>query len=392
MYAQLRESNFRNLVIMVAGISPRFTKGLAAQPLLLERLAVDPEMTAWPEDEGSDGNDDLVLLKTREELRTGIRFILGMITLGDLMREISDTAQHIVTEAFRLETDRLDTKALPLAVFALGKFGTGELTFDADLDLIFIGGEGAAAHGDALENVARAIIGRLTAFTAEGKLYDVDVRLRPEGKNSPLVVEQSAYARYLKDRASLWERQSLSRIRFCCGDEPLGRSVLQMVEQWVYESPLPPGWIDDVVAMRKKTETRSRVRSEDFYDIKLGPGGMVDIEFLAQILQLGFGRTRNELRTGKTPDVIQKAVMQDLIPDSSITLMHAYSMYRRIETCIRIALEDRSTILPEGEKLDFLGRVLSGWSGKQLLDYVDRTTREVREVFLAVTRKLGEAR
>ncbi|MDH3251587.1 MAG: DUF294 nucleotidyltransferase-like domain-containing protein [Ignavibacteria bacterium] len=392
MYAQLREGNFRNLVISVAGMSPRFTKGLAAHPLLLDRLAVDPEMSSWREDEDPGGEEDLVFLKTNEELRAGIRFILGMITLSDLMRELSDTAQRIVLRAFRLETDRLAMPVPPLAVFAMGKFGTGELTFDADLDLIFIAGEGTAVHGDRLENVARNIIGRLSAFTAGGKLYDVDVRLRPEGKNSPLVVEQSSYARYLKERASLWERQSLSRMRFCCGDEHLGRSVLQTVGQWVYESPLPPGWIDTVVAMRKKTETRSRARTQDFYDIKLGPGGMVDIEFLAQILQLGFGRSRNELRSGKTPDVIEKAVMQDLIPDSSISLMHAYSMYRKIETFIRISLEDRSTILPEGEKLDFLANVLSGWSGKQLLDYVDRTTREVREVFLAVTRKLGEPR
>jgi glutamate-ammonia-ligase adenylyltransferase len=392
MYAQLREANFRNLLISVAGMSPRFIKGLAGQPLLLERLAVDPEMTAWPEDEAAEGVDTLPLLKTREELRTGIRFILGMITLDDLLREISDTAQRIVAEVFHRETERLDAAGAPLAVFALGKFGTGELTFDADLDLIFIGGEGAAVHDDTLENVARAIIGRLTAFTAEGKLYDVDVRLRPEGKNSPLVIEQAAYARYLRERASLWERQSLSRLRFCCGDEQLGRAVLQMVGQWVYESPLPHRWVDEIVAMRKKTETRSRARLQDFYDIKLGPGGMVDIEFLAQILQLRFGRTRNELRTGRTPDVIQKAVMQDLIPDSSISIMHAYSMYRRIETCIRIALEDRSTILPEGEKLDFLGSVLSGWSGRQLLGYVDRTTREVRDVFLTVTKNLGHTR
>jgi glutamate-ammonia-ligase adenylyltransferase len=263
------------------------------------------------------------------------------------------------------------------------------MTFDADLDVIFVAKAGAIARSDKLEKLAQSVIARLSQFTAGGRLYDVDARLRPEGKNSPLVVDIDAYKRYLTERASLWERQSLTRMRFCCGNEKVGRSVLAMVTRWLYEAPLPKGWIKEIADMRRKTEARSRASSHDFYDIKLGQGGMVDIEFLAQIFQLAFGRSRNEMRSGRTPEIVQRAVMQDLVPNSTISLMHAYTMYRKIETFMRISLEERSTILPEGEKLDYLGKVLRGWSGNQLLAYVSRTTREVREIFLQVCARLS---
>jgi glutamate-ammonia-ligase adenylyltransferase len=130
------------------------------------------------------------------------------------------------------------------------------------------------------------ILSDLGAVTPQGRLYETDTRLRPEGKNAPLVSDIEGYARYLTSRASLWERQSLTRLRWIAGDQEVGRAVSAMVNDHVYGLPLPAGWVDTIVDMRRKMETRSRTRQGDFIDVKLGPGGMADVEFLGQMIQL----------------------------------------------------------------------------------------------------------
>jgi glutamate-ammonia-ligase adenylyltransferase len=276
-------------------------------------------------------------------------------------------------------------------VFALGKFGTEELGFDADLDLLFVAGDSGDSARPAQEQSAARILGGITASASGERLYEADVRLRPEGKSAPLVVEAASYAKYLATRASLWERQSLTRLRFVAGDRVVGGYVSALVSSWVYETPLPPGWGESIVAMRRAMETRGKTRREIFIDLKHGPGGMADVEFIVQMLQLKFGGTRPEIRGGKVGAILRQAWLPPGMPGESAFLASAYAMYRRLELLIRIGLEERRNVLPQGEKLQRLARLYDGSSGPALQSRVGATMKRVRQEFLEIAAFLGRA-
>ena len=379
LYGQLKEAGYRKLLLTVCGISPRISKGLSMSPLLLETLASDARSLFGPRLNTPLPAGSFVQLKNQEELRSGIRYVLGIIDFEDLSAELTQLADVLFTSSYAEEQQSLRRKKIPLAIFALGKYGTREINFDSDLDVLFVSDAKNAAEQDKLERMARGILQRMSIVSEHGKLYDVDARLRPEGKSAPLVVDRKAYADYLYKRASLWERQSLTRLRFVAGDELLGKSVQGMVDAFVFVSPLPSNWIADIVAMRKKTETRSRASGSDVVDIKLGPGGMVDIEFLAQMLQLQKGVSNPGVRHLQTCEVISTLLANQA--SHAARLVASYRLYRKLETLFRLTLEERGSLLPEGEKLDTLERCSEESKPGNLLQHVRFTMRTVRALF-----------
>lgn len=388
LYTQLREDNFRNLVLTVCSTSGRIAKGLARHPLVLESVSVDPQMLGGVSLESPLPARSPVTLKMQEELRAGIRYILGITAFDELTAELTQLADVIVYSVVSEELKKMKKQKSRLAVMALGKYGTREINFDSDLDVLFVGDAGSGTERDKLEKTATRIVQRLSSINEEGKLYDIDARLRPEGQNAPLTVESNAYASYLTTRASLWERQSLTRMRFVAGHRELGEEILRTVNGFVYDSPLPPNWVENIVAMRRKMETRSRVSGTPLLDIKLGSGGMVDIEFLVQMVQLKLGRTHNAFRRLATPAVLDQLAGIPGIREQAVSLRSAYSLYRRIETYLRITLEERGTILPDEEKLETLARHM-GTDGGKLHREVASTMTDVRRTFLDLSSRIA---
>jgi len=384
-YRQLGEDSFRRLVVSVCATSPRFAKGLAADQLLFEEIAGSNRMLNEGFGGLQDPSEHLSTIKRREEMRAGIRYVLGLITFSELTSELSSLADAVVKSALVSESSNKRMKSPPLAIFALGKYGTKEITFDADLDIIFVAESQSPQESARLEKLASSIMQRLSTLSSEGKLYDVDARLRPEGKNAPLVVDSLAYATYLKSRSSLWERQSLTRLRFVSGDQSIADYVARSVDAFVYHSALPENWVEIVVAMRRKTETRSLTQSAEYCDFKLGAGGMVDIEFLAQIIQLRFAVEYPGLKGLPTCEVIRKGCEIFLPVADGDRLIEAYQAYRRLETLHRITLEDRSTILPNGEKLELLAGFFDRRGGEALKMDVGGMMKEVRTMFISIT-------
>ena len=294
-----------------------------------------------------------------------------------------------MTSVFEEECKNKSPRRPPVAVFAVGKYGTRELTFDADLDVLFIGDRTGRKRSDKFEKVATGMIQILSNVSSRGRLYDVDARLRPEGRSAPLVVDKQAYEVYLKERASLWERQSLTRMRFVCGDAVLAEDVARTVASFVYETPLPSGWADQIVAMRRKVETRSRTHAPELHDVKLGPGGMVDIEFIAQMIQMKFGGQIPSMRFMPTTDVLEAVPSSVLTGEQADFLKLTYESYRRIELMMRLALEERSTLLPAGDSLELLARILGVLGGEELHNQVTANMRAVRSHFLQIARILA---
>ena len=242
---------------------------------------------------------------------------------------------------------------------------------------------------DTLEKIASGMIRSLTAVAVGGNLYDVDARLRPEGRSAPLVVEKKSYLKYLDRRASLWERQSLTRLRFVCGDATLAKTMEREVGSFVYETPLPGDWGGQIVAMRRKMETRSHTRSDDFFDVKLGAGGMVDIEFIAQMIQLKFGGQISSMRRLPTVHALRASSHEALDPEIAARLASHYEFYRKVELLMRFVLEERGTILPQEDRLELLAKMLREPSAASLQDRLATCSKNVRSEFLAAAKTLS---
>jgi glutamate-ammonia-ligase adenylyltransferase len=387
LYTQLKEENFRRMLLQICATSPRFSKGLARHPLLLETLATDPGALIMRLPDGLLPLDNIVEQKNQEEIRIGIRYVLGITSFDEMTAELTQLADAVMTAVLGAAVREIVGRSAPFAVFALGKYGTGEIIFDADLDVLFISETKSVAVRNKLEQVATRVVQQLSAMSERGKLYDVDARLRPEGRNAPLVVDRRAYLAYLKSRASLWERQSLTRLRFVAGDKKLGAAVVKDVHAFVFESSLPGNWVQDIVAMRKRMEKRSRVSGSELIDLKLSPGGMVDVEFLAQMLQLRYGGSRADLRHARTCDVL-RAFSSLLTVEQAEALMQTYQWYRKLETLLRITLEERGSILPAREKLELLAKLLQFPDSDGLHHHLRLSMNNVRQHFQTTTEHL----
>jgi len=385
LYRQMKEPGFRKLILQVCAVSPRFVKTLADRPHVMDSIVLGRTFDSLP---GKGRGFSVAAARIEAETVSGINNILGLSTFGEFAAGLTAGADELLSIVWKRRMRQIKFKVSPFTVFALGKYGTGEMTIDSDLDLLFICETKSAAAKARLEKLATEFVGALSRMTVEGKGYDVDARLRPEGRSAPLVVERGAYERYLRERASLWERQSLTRLRFVCGDKKLAGKVMAGVQEFVYGSPLPVDWVQSMVTMRKTMETRSRFHSRDYTDFKVGAGGMVDIEFIAQMYLLSIGRKGISLHALPTPRVIEHIPDHLLSPGSRSTLISRYRFLREVEKLMRIALEEHSTLLPQEEKLNTLARLLGYPSGAHLNSSVQAEMTETRRTFLEFCGKL----
>lgn len=381
LYRELADPGFRNLLIGLCSGFPAWTRAVAAHPALLDAVVQLRDPGDMP---GIDPGEDPVGFRIMGGLRAGAGYALGLSTFEEFTGGLSEIADAALTGVVERLAGKKRTGFPSLAVFALGKYGTREIVPEADLDLLFVAEPRKGWPGDVLETIAVGMVGALSAVTESGKGFEIDTRLRPEGRNAPLVVEREAYLRYLQHRASLWERQSLTRLRFVCGDRGTGDRVLGDVRHYVYETPLPAGWAKSVVEMRKKMETRSRVRSGRFLDIKLGPGGMVDIEFVAQMLMLAAGPAGAQFHALPAVSVLRSVPSAAVTREEREELARVYQFYRRVEVLMRMILEERGSVLPEGEKLE----VLSRFAGAGLADRCVAGMHSVRSIFLKIASRL----
>lgn len=380
VYRELHEPGFRSLIVTLCGSGTRLVRAIAARPALLEEVMAP--RTGLPADLSPQA------IRTLREFRAAAAYILGPADFDGLARALTAAADEAVRGTVEREAKEMRMNPSSLAVFALGKYGTGEMTLDADLDLLFVAGTVRVAP--ALERLAGRVVTALSAVSEEGKGYAVDARLRPEGRSAPLVVGAEAYASYLVRRASLWERQSLTRLRPVCGSGRTISRIMEDVRSFVYRRPLPQGWAGDIAAMRRKMETRSRVKPGRVIDIKLGPGGMADIEFLVQMLILGAGPHGEGFHALPVPHVIGEPRWPFPQESSRRMLIDAYRWYREIETLLRLALEMTGSVLPEGEGLETLARCLGFPGAAALADRCQSTMQAVRSIFTAAAAHLDQ--
>jgi glutamate-ammonia-ligase adenylyltransferase len=286
-----------------------------------------------------------------------------------------------------------------MCLLGLGKLGASEMSYGSDLDLIFIySGEGATSsptksitNSEFFTRVAQRLIRTLTSGTFRGKLYSVDTRLRPSGSQGTLVVSLAAFIAYHERSARPWERQVLLRARPIAGDEQLGAQVASWIDAFLFVAKPPLGRQveQEIVRLRLRLEKEIAAETNDFYNFKLGRGGLLDIEFIAQRLQLEYGAALPELRGKSTRGVLEAAREAELLDGATATtLLDAYAFLRRLEGRMRIVRGVATERLPrEARALEVEARRM-GYrqhgavaAGEQLLDAYRVHTGRTRQIF-----------
>ncbi|MFW5470012.1 bifunctional [glutamine synthetase] adenylyltransferase/[glutamine synthetase]-adenylyl-L-tyrosine phosphorylase [Knoellia sp. CPCC 206435] len=278
--------------------------------------------------------------------------------LADLAEAALEAALVIARNAAGPSADRCR-----FAVIGMGKTGGRELNYLSDVDVIFVAepAEGAD-EGEALAvatDLATRLIRICSSATATGSLWQVDPALRPEGKNGPLVRTLASHVSYYERWAKTWEFQALLKARPVAGDRGLGRAYVEAVSPFVWSAASREHFVEDVQAMRRRVEDNVPHGEAD-RQLKLGPGGLRDIEFSVQLLQLVHGRSDRSLRSGTTLTALAALSQGGYVGrDDAQTLDTAYRLLRTLEHRIQLHRLRRTHLMPTSAgDLRCLGRAL----------------------------------
>ncbi|GBD24856.1 Bifunctional glutamine synthetase adenylyltransferase/adenylyl-removing enzyme [bacterium HR30] len=309
--------------------------------------------------------DALRRFRNQEFLRIGVNCVEDLLTeeeVGEELTTLADVCVEAAVDVAASETRRkFGLTRLPgrLVILGLGKLGAGELNFNSDLDLIFVydpfqDAEGAVTPHEVFTWLAQRLITILQVPTKEGIVYRIDTRLRPSGHSGPLVSSLTAFRLYHEQSAQVWERQALIKARPVSGEETLAREVAEVVETFVYRAPLRPEDVREIRRLRGRMERELARERSDHINIKTGRGGLVDIEFLVQMLQLHCGFTQPRVRQRATLSALAALGELRILPETDAqVLASGYRFLRRLEQSLRL-LHDRPVEDLERHDLDLV--------------------------------------
>ncbi|WP_037669167.1 bifunctional [glutamine synthetase] adenylyltransferase/[glutamine synthetase]-adenylyl-L-tyrosine phosphorylase [Streptomyces griseus] len=324
-------------------------------------------------------------------LSIAARDVCGTTDLAQTAAELADLATATLRAALGLARAAApeDAALCRLAVIAMGKCGGHELNYVSDVDVIFVGeAVDDADEGKALRaatKLASHMMRICSETTVEGSIWPVDANLRPEGRNGPLVRTLSSHLAYYQRWAKTWEFQALLKARPVAGDIELGEEYVAAVEPLVWQAAERENFVADVQKMRRRV-VENIPAAEVERELKLGPGGLRDVEFAVQLLQLVHGRTDTSLRSGTTLHALQALAAGGYVGrEDAGRLDEAYRFLRSMEHRIQLYRLRRTHLVPEDEAdLRRIGRSLN-----LRTDPVTELTREWKR-HAGVVRRLHE--
>ena len=282
--------------------------------------------------------------KRAEMLRIGIGDVMGVLDVERVHLELTALAEVCLRFTLANARAELGLPRLPFAIIGLGKFGGQELGYGADLDVLFVG------HGTGVIRLATRVVELMGRPTATGKLFDMDARLRPDGQAGVLVSSLAAHRDYHANRAQLWERQALTKARLVAGDAGLGTKFMHWLRNYVYATPLTSDQVAEIWQMRQRIETERGNRQHPELEFKTGAGGLIDVEFLVQTLQLRYGHAHPQLRTPRTLAALNRLASLGLVEEGDASALRAnYLFLRRIESTLRRAENTSVSCVPAEE-------------------------------------------
>jgi glutamate-ammonia-ligase adenylyltransferase len=342
--------------------------------------------------------------KQREILRIGTRDILELADMPTTAREFSNLADSCVQKCYEIAVAQLAEKyagltagepggklACPISfiVIGMGKLGGQELNYSSDIDLMFVAGDDAlpelfapyAARLSPLEyahKLAESIVGSLSQNLQNGHLFRVDMRLRPEGRFGALVRTLSSYQAYYESWAEPWERQSLVKSRVIAGDTRLGEAFSEAVTRYVYRRSVTSDFVESIRHNKRRMEQKAELEGKTNTNVKVGFGGIRDIEFSVQLLQLELGGRDPLLRTPNTLEALARLRQAGVVTEREASeLSEDYQFLRTVEHRLQILYDAQTQSLPvEPNERRLLARRLGYHDTAEFdADYQRRTER-----------------
>lgn len=362
----------RDRLLGILGASAALADHLSRHPADWQALVtyephdLHPGVTEF--ERGLAGATDPVSLRVayrRCLLSIAARDVCGTTDVAETAAELADLATATLRAALALAADSApeDAAACRLAVIAMGKCGGHELNYVSDVDVIFVAepAEGTPEPQalKAATKLASHLMRICSETTVEGSIWPVDANLRPEGRNGPLVRTLSSHLAYYQRWAKTWEFQALLKARPVAGDTELGRAYVDALDPLVWQAAERENFVADVQKMRRRVVANIPAAEID-RELKLGPGGLRDVEFAVQLLQLVHGRTDATLRSGTTLDALQALAAGGYVGrEDAARLDEAYRFLRSMEHRIQLYRLRRTHLVPESEPdLRRLGRSL----------------------------------
>jgi len=370
-----------DLVAEIMGSAPRLALHMSRNPGLLDAVLTPGFFEAPPPaadlavDLGTalaqTGVFEDVLDATRRwtndrRFQIGVQILHGITdadAAGPALADVADTGLAALQPQVEADfaTHHGVIPGAGMAVVALGKLGGRELTVTSDLDLIFIydcpadaeasDGDKPLAPGHYFARLSQRFLNAVTAPTAEGKLYEVDMRLRPSGKSGPIATSLDAFRRYQTSEAWTWEHMALTRARVISGPAELREQAATVIRETLCGSRAPERLLADVADMRARVEREHPARSP--WDIKYLRGGLVDVEFVAQYLQLRHAADHPEVLAQNTSAAFERLIAAGVLDaERGERLIAATRLWRRVQGVLRLTTEERfdETAAAEGLK------------------------------------------
>jgi glutamate-ammonia-ligase adenylyltransferase len=409
------EQDFRDRLTAVLGVSAGLADHLARHPEdcqvlrgavsrptpvqlreeMMHAVGVPPPDRPGPDAPGGPGGPDgpggpggpvacgkeptagLAAAYRRRLLHLAARDMTGVATVDAVAEELADIAAAVLEAALAIARAELPPKSVPvrLAVLAMGKCGGRELNYASDVDVIFVAEpvkgeeEDETAALATASRLAAGLIGVCARSTPEGSIFPVDPNLRPEGRSGPLVRTLASHQAYYHRWAKTWEFQALLKARPVAGDIALGQAYADTLGPLVWQAARREHFVEDVQAMRRRVE-QLLPASQAGRELKLGPGGLRDIEFAVQLLQLVHGRTDETLRAPATLPALAALAAGGYVGRADADeLAAAYRFLRRTEHLLQLHRLSRTHTLPEdpavlrrlGRAMRFIDRPNEPW-------------------------------
>jgi glutamate-ammonia-ligase adenylyltransferase len=371
-----------------SGAAERLTRALSGSRYIGELMEWIPESVAWLDSEEQlrprsgvvlqeearaiqtrhasidDAMRAVRALRRRELLRLALAAVLGAVTIEDLaqgLTTISEVAIQATLRAVRREVVPEEDADLDFAVIAMGRFGGAELGFGSDADVMYVydanGVEPQRAHDLALQLVAG-----IRNYSEDHRLpFELDADLRPEGRNGPMARSIEAYAEYYRRWSLSWEAQALLRARGEAGSVKLITRFMALADEVRYPAAVSPQSLREIKRIKARVENERLPQGADrARHLKLGPGGLSDVEWLVQLLQLEHAHELPALQTTSTMQALDAARVAGLVPDASAErLAESWRLASRLRSANTLLSGQTSDVLPtDRAKLDGIGRLL----------------------------------
>jgi glutamate-ammonia-ligase adenylyltransferase len=305
--------------------------------------------------------------------------------LPGIAQALSDLADAVIASALVIARSSVeDDDKARIAIIAMGKCGARELNYVSDVDVMFVVEPASGATDEEAitigSEIAKLVIQACSAVTPEGTIWDVDAALRPEGKSGALVRTLDSYLDYYHRWAQTWEYQALLKARPMAGDFDLGNEFVAAISPLIWQASGRPNFVDDVQAMRERVTDLLPAKDAD-RELKLGRGGLRDVEFAVQLLQMVHGRTDELVRNPNTLIALEQLATWGYVGrEDAATLDAAYRFLRTLEHRIQLYRMRRTHIMPTDEADQRrLGRSM-GFTLDPVADLTKEWKKHAREV------------